>query len=324
MARIQFKPDVLEALTEQLGMFNPSGLNDDVRADMRDKPFIAVDPEHAHEVDDAIRVKRHAGGSFTVEVAIADGSQLSNNQKLIDEAIQKRASQYDLPAEPHTIPMLPRHVGLGLGLAGNTARALVVSRYFTRDLDPTNHITITPAEISVLNTTYEEFGLHCQKNRYAHTEDPIVGFQHHFKYVHGLNYLGPNTIWNAESSKRFSKKLVESYMVMANIAVAKWATDQQLPILFRNFDGTNPWDQEDDVGLGVYSAQAGVHHGIRRITAQDAAYMHATSPLRRAPDLVNHLQIGSHISGAELPYTHTSLETLSQHFNYRTAESDAA
>jgi ribonuclease R len=317
MARIPFTPDIMIALADRLDMFQPAGLNDNRRidktADRTGPPFMAIDPANATEIDDAIRVRRHRSGSFTVEVAIADGSQLATHSQLIQDAVDMRASTYDMP---FSVPMLPSKATGTLNLRGYTSRALVVSRRFSKDLEPADEVSIEPASVSVENTSYEEFGLRSHQNYRFREEDPLICFQRMYRFIHGRDHISPREIDNAEISKRFANKLVATYMVLANIAVADWSRQRGVPILFRNFD---PEEYERrDKAVGVYSVLSGVHADIRRQSGLDSAtYTHATSPLRRAVDLVNHLQIGHYLADATLPYTVADLEELSEHFNYR-------
>lgn len=313
MARIEFTPEIIDALADQLKMFKPDGLNDDIRADLTDRPFLAIDPANATEIDDAIRVTRHRSGSFTVEVAIADASQVIGHDQVIDDAVDMRASSYDLP---FTVRMLPKSVTTNLNLEGYTARALVVSRHYTRDLEPADDVSLRPASITVNNVSYQEFG-QCSRRAYdPNQEDPMIQFQRKYRQMHGREYISPRDIGDAETGAKFAYKLVATYMVLANIAVANWAEQCQVPILFRNFD-PQEYENRDEIAVGTYSTTPNTHAGIKSIVAEEATYTHATSPLRRAVDLVNHLQIGSRLGGLELPYSTAGLDKLSQHFNDR-------
>jgi ribonuclease R len=312
MTRINFTPEMIDVLTDQLDIFKPAGANDNQRVEMTGRPFLAIDPGHASEIDDAIRVSRLRGGSFLVEVAIADGSQLNGQNEVIKQAIDMRSTSYDLP---HRVPMLPAKVTSVLNLQGYTSRAIVVSRRYSKDLEPSETVTIQPASIKVDNTTYARFGLHTKQTIQPHKENPLIQFQRMYRQMNGRDYISPRNIENPEIGAKFASKLVATYMVLANLAVANWAAQNQVPILYRNFDPTEY--ERRDQALGTYSTVSGVHTGIREAKRSDA-YTHATSPLRRAVDLVNHLQIGRYLGGSELAYSKTELQELSTHFNTRT------
>ncbi|HTM45024.1 MAG TPA: ribonuclease R [Polyangiaceae bacterium] len=85
------------------------------RKDLRDVPFLTIDPEDARDHDDAICAERHGDG-FRVYVAIADVSEYVQPGSPLDEEALKRSFTLYLP--DRAVPMLPS------ALAGNVCSLL--------------------------------------------------------------------------------------------------------------------------------------------------------------------------------------------------------
>lgn len=74
------------------------------RKDLRDVPFLTIDPVDARDHDDAVCVQRHADG-FRAYIAIADVSEYVTLGSALDEEALKRGCTIYLP--DRAIPMLP-------------------------------------------------------------------------------------------------------------------------------------------------------------------------------------------------------------------------
>jgi exoribonuclease R len=291
-----------------IGVFKPNGLNDDRRDDLTlEAPFLAVDDLSAFEIDDAIRVRQYCHGGFTVEVAIADGSQLADSPDIVSDAITARWSEYGLSSE-QTVPMLPLPVIRQLELRGREpVRALVVRRDYTDQARVAGPITIKPAFISVENITPQQLTTNFSGRYQRRGEQPVVRFAR----IWGEQLRRNNSrVLEREGSYKCGAHVVEAYMALANSAFPHWAKAQAIPIPFRSFDPTQPtWDQArgEHVAYGHYTHNPEPHHMFRHL---GSLYMHMTSPLRRAPDLVTHIQVGSFLAGRELPYDQGDIQDI--------------
>lgn len=140
--------------------------------------------------------------------------------------------------------------------------------------------------------------------------------------------------------------IVQELMIAANAAVAGYAIDAELPILFRNHL-RNPVAPSDVDRLADLAAalstvtttaelaalQGQLNTAISKATygatvrghigLQVPAYTHATSPLRRYADLVTQRQLLAHLDGTGLPYTAEQLVTIAHALAAITAERDA-
>ena len=96
-------------------LFSPAVLDDAQRAskerdttfrhDHTDRPVFTIDGDDAKDFDDAIDLKTHADGTFTLYVHIADVSFFVTKDSLVDREAYDRATSVYLPGK--VIPMLP-------------------------------------------------------------------------------------------------------------------------------------------------------------------------------------------------------------------------
>ncbi|MBT0668967.1 ribonuclease R [Novosphingobium profundi] len=80
-------------------------LNPDTREDLRHLPIVAIDPSDARDHDDAIWAKPNASGGFDALVAIADVSFYVRPGGAIDREARKRGNSVYFP--DRVVPMLP-------------------------------------------------------------------------------------------------------------------------------------------------------------------------------------------------------------------------
>ncbi|MEM6788092.1 MAG: VacB/RNase II family 3'-5' exoribonuclease [Myxococcota bacterium] len=103
------------------------------REDLRDIPFVTIDPADARDHDDAVWVERDEAGRYHAWIAIADVSHYVTAGSDLDESARRRAFSVYLP--DRAVPMLPRALSGSLCslLAGEERLCLCV--YVA--LDPT-------------------------------------------------------------------------------------------------------------------------------------------------------------------------------------------
>ncbi|MFC6080999.1 RNB domain-containing ribonuclease [Sphaerisporangium aureirubrum] len=130
--------------------------------------------------------------------------------------------------------------------------------------------------------------------------------------------------------------IVQETMIAANAALATWAIEHDVPILFRNHTAAAAapaaWDLAEDLVVAL-AADPGVLKATRdrlalivRPATYEAtarghyaltlpAYTHATSPLRRYADLVTQRQIFAALDGRTPPYTVAELDQVAGELN---------
>jgi ribonuclease R len=96
------------------------------RADLRDVPFMTIDPETARDFDDAVALQSMPGGIHRIWVAVADVSHYLREGTAIDKEARSRGCSLYLPNR--AIPMLPEALSGNICslLAGQDRLAMVV------------------------------------------------------------------------------------------------------------------------------------------------------------------------------------------------------
>ncbi|QSB13342.1 RNB domain-containing ribonuclease [Natronosporangium hydrolyticum] len=131
--------------------------------------------------------------------------------------------------------------------------------------------------------------------------------------------------------------IVQELMIAANEAAARWAVAREVPLLFRNHRPGAASREEVSEQLSevttatpgaqllpaaqqlasmlrpaVYEPWAGGHFGLNL-----PAYTHATSPLRRYPDLVTQRMLFAAVAGAPAPYQLDTVAEMAATLNLR-------
>ncbi|MEO3976930.1 RNB domain-containing ribonuclease [Streptomyces sp. CAU 1734] len=141
----------------------------------------------------------------------------------------------------------------------------------------------------------------------------------------------------AAGERTVGYKIVQECMIAANTAVAGWAAERDLPVLFRNHSAARVAPPRevllDDLGLALSEGSDAHLEALRERTllvlrAAEYAphmrghwglnlpgYVHATSPLRRYADLVVQRVIFSHLDGVPGPYADAGLRAVAESLN---------
>jgi ribonuclease R len=125
--------------------------------------------------------------------------------------------------------------------------------------------------------------------------------------------------------------MIQELMILTNVAVATYAVEHDIPMLFRNHEARSAApDREALIRqiaeatstpiIDLTSLQQRTHMLFNRASYGASllghyglnvpAYLHFTSPIRRYADLVIHQQIRAHLKGEPLPYTKEGLEAV--------------
>jgi len=103
------------------------------REDFRPVTTFTIDPRDAKDFDDAISIRRLAGGNFEVGVHIADVTHYVTPGTIIDKEAQSRATSVYLV--DRTVPMLPEHLCNGICSLRPDEEKLTFSAIFELDAD---------------------------------------------------------------------------------------------------------------------------------------------------------------------------------------------
>ncbi|MBK8481893.1 MAG: VacB/RNase II family 3'-5' exoribonuclease [Proteobacteria bacterium] len=118
------------------------------RVDLRDRPFVTIDPETARDFDDAVAMEPGPGGTTRVWVAVADVSHYVTAGSALDEEARRRAFSVYLP--DRAIPMLPTALSAGIcSLLPQQDRLAMVVRL---DVDPTGSVVESDCMAAVIHS----------------------------------------------------------------------------------------------------------------------------------------------------------------------------
>ena len=106
----EFPSDALRQAEQTSEVVSQSDLAD--RIDLRDRPFLTIDPETARDFDDALCIERGPGDGIRVWVAVADVSHYVTLDDALDREAQIRGVSVYLP--DRVIPMLPHKLSAGI------------------------------------------------------------------------------------------------------------------------------------------------------------------------------------------------------------------
>tara|TARA_B110000211_G_scaffold103149_1_gene120012 strand:+ start:2973 stop:5075 length:2103 start_codon:yes stop_codon:yes gene_type:complete len=328
------------------------------RVDYRDLSFMTIDGADARDFDDAVYCERKKSGEWRLMVAIADVSHYVRPDDVLDVEAQTRATSIYFPG--HVVPMLPETLSNGLcSLNPDVDRLAIVC-----DMTINAKGIVISSEFSegVIHSharlTYDQANAVAVKRQskmardVANTNPDII---EHIKNLHELyNVLIParskrgaidfdtqELKFNLNKNKKIASmspvirndahKMIEEFMLCANVATANFLDEHKIPSLFRSHDG--PTDKKLTALREFLSEKGLVLAGGDKPTSQhynqlmnkidgrgDAsiirtmllrsqsqadyspkndghfglaydAYAHFTSPIRRYPDLLAHRAI---------------------------------
>ena len=229
------------------------------RTDLRELPIVTIDGEQARDFDDAVFVRKQGSG-YELFVSIADVAYYVRPECAIDQEAYARATSVYFP--DRAIPMLPEALSNGLCslnpnedrltktvcLEINAKGEAIRSRFFDSVIRSHERMTYTDVRRILVDndagtlTRYknlvdqfklmEELALLIYETRRARgnldfdlPEAEIV-----------LDLQGvPENIVRAE--RNVAHRIIEEFMIGANEAVARYLTEQKIPLLYRVHEG---------------------------------------------------------------------------------------
>ncbi|MFD1215672.1 ribonuclease R [Microbulbifer celer] len=330
------------------------------RADLRHLPFVTIDGEDAKDFDDAVYCEKGKSGSWRLYVAIADVSHYVEPDSALDQEAQIRATSVYFPGR--VVPMLPESLSNGLCSLNPRVDRLVMVCEMT--IDKSGKMTGYTFSEGVIHSharlTYN------QVNAFITAPDSSLGqktarqLKDTAPHIHALHQLyavlkkarkkrgamdfeRPEVKFEFTEGRKIERivpvirndahKMIEEFMLSANVATADFLEKQKMPALFRVHDG--PRDKkltalraflgEKGLKLAGGNKPSPVHYDqlmssiehrpdaqtirtmmLRSLSQAEyspqnrghfglvySAYAHFTSPIRRYPDLLVHRAIRS-------------------------------
>ncbi len=345
------------------------------RLDLRDLPLVTIDGEDARDFDDAVHAEQLDDGAWRLWVAIADVSYYVEPDSPLDKEAQERATSVYFPSQ--VIPMLPEALSNGLcSLNPNVDRlcmvcemvigadGLVTSHQFHQAvMNSKARLTYTQVAsmlvdgdnelrqqyAAVLPGLESMYGLY-QTMLAARQQRGAIDFeltetQFIFDDQRKIQAIEPR-------ERNDAHRLIEEFMVAANVSAAQYILSHEVPALFRIHETPS---EEKLSGLREFLAELGLKLGggddpkprdyatlLQAASRRDDghllqtvmlrsmkqamyspdnvghfglaldAYAHFTSPIRRYPDLVVHRAIVHILNQKKTTKWHYSHETMVQ------------
>ncbi|MBI4005843.1 MAG: ribonuclease R [Gammaproteobacteria bacterium] len=323
------------------------------RSDLRNLPIVTIDGEDARDFDDAVYCERQGTG-WRLLVAIADVSHYVKPGTALDEEAELRGNSVYFPRR--VIPMLPEILSNGLcSLKPNVDRlCLVCELNINKQGKVKNYRFLEGVISSAARLTYTQVAAMLvdkdvsSRKHYKSLLPHLENLYHLYQLVH--KHRRSNAVIDFESTEtRFvfdvnggveniqsyerndAHRLIEEFMLSANVAAAEFLIKHEMPVLFRiheipkeeklkdlraflgelglSLGGGEEPSAKDYANLLDHIKKRDDRHLIETVLLRSLplavysadnvghfglafpVYTHFTSPIRRYPDLLIHRAI---------------------------------
>ncbi len=345
-------PDAFpDAVLEEAETATPAG--PEGREDLRHLPLVTIDPSDARDHDDAVLARPDADpanpGGFVLLVAIADVAQYVRPGSALDREARKRGNSVYFP--DRVVPMLPDRLSGDLCSLheGVDRPCIALHMRISAEGRKIGHRFSRAIMRSVASLSYEEVQA-AQDGAVTDRTAPLIEtviaplYAAHAALARARALRQPleidlpeRRIVLSEEGKVLSvafreslpaHRLIEEFMVLANVAAAETLVEKRTPLLFRVHEEPNPdklealRDVAEAAGLSLAKGQVLTTAHLNRLLSQAegtdhdelinlstlramtqayyaaqnfghfglslAKYAHFTSPIRRYSDLIVH------------------------------------
>ncbi len=320
----------------------------DDRRDLRELPFVTIDGQDARDFDDAIYCRRTRDG-YVLYVAIADVAHYVRPRTTLDVAARERGTSVYFPAR--VIPMLPEVLSNGIcSLNPAVDRlALVCELRYDANGERTRARFFNAVIRSHARLTYDavapRLGLQeaeSEEDRMLQAAYALYGCLRTQREARGaldIDTVEPLFVFDdarkiariEARTRNDAHRLIEEFMIAANIAAAEFLLRHKRPTLFRVHAVPDAQKIESlrlflqEIGLALGGGEIPSAQDFARVLAASKqrpdralletvllrslklavytpdnighfglslpAYLHFTSPIRRYPDLLAHRAI---------------------------------
>ncbi len=351
-----------EAAIEQAESFQDQIPTEDLedRLDLRHLPLVTIDGEDARDFDDAVYAEKLNNGNWRLWVAIADVSSYVSPDSPLDVEAKSRGTSVYFPSQ--VIPMLPEALSNGLcSLNPHVDRLCMVCEMVINVKGKTESYQFHQAVMnSKHRLTYNKVAAMlidddtALKQQYSDIFPTLECMYELFQTMLGsreqrgaIDFEMTETQFLFDDNKKIQSivprerndahKLIEEFMVAANVAAAKFLLQNKIPALYRihetpseeKLEGLRDFLGELGLMLGGGAEPQPGHYASLLSNAKKRAdghllqtvmlrslkqavyspdnvghfglaleeYAHFTSPIRRYPDLMVHRAIKHLITG---------------------------
>ncbi len=231
------------------------------RKDFSGNKIVTIDGEDAKDFDDAVEVKKLKNGNYYLGVHIADVSHYVKPDSMLDKEAFKRGTSVYLP--DRAIPMLPQILSNDIcSLRPNKIR---LTFSVIMEINPEGKIVKRKFYKSFIKSykrmTYSEVQkiLEGDKKLQKKYEDLVPQFflmaelceiLYKARRKRGaidfdlpeekFEFKGKNVIGVYKASRFLSHRIIEEFMIAANISVAEFLTERGYPLLYRVHEPPDP------------------------------------------------------------------------------------
>ncbi|MDP1665729.1 MAG: ribonuclease R [Methylobacter sp.] len=272
------------------------------RVDLRKTPLVTIDGEDARDFDDAVYCQKTPKG-WKLLVAIADVSHYVQINSALDKEAQKRSTSVYFPEQ--VIPMLPEILSNGLcSLNPHVDRLCMVcelyineegqvtrSRFF--DAVMSSHARLTYTEVAKMLVDGDKALAEKYKALMPHLQElyalyKVMRVSREKRGAMDFDTQETRIVFGAERKiekivpvvRNDAHKLIEEFMITANMAAARFLNSKKMPKLLRIHDGPSA---DKLLNLKTFLGELGLSlGGGAKPTPLD--YMHLIESIKDRPD----------------------------------------
>jgi ribonuclease R len=293
-----------EALLEEIKSFSEEVPEEAKanRVDLRDTPLVTIDGEDARDFDDAVFCKKTAKG-WKLLVAIADVSHYVQVNAALDQEAKNRSTSVYFPEK--VIPMLPEILSNGLcSLNPHVDRLCMVcellidsqghilrSSFFEGVMR--SHARLTYTEVAKMLVDHDKTLAKKYKDLLPHLEElyalyRVMRLSREQRGAMDFDTQETRIIFGKDRKidrivplvRNDAHKLIEEFMIAANMAAARFLNKKKIPKLLRIHEGPSA---DKLLGLQSFLGELGLRLGGGfKPTPLD--YMHLTQSIKGRPD----------------------------------------
>jgi ribonuclease R len=233
-----------------------------LRPDFRELPIVTIDGETAKDFDDAVFVRQHGGGTWELQVHIADVAQYVISGSALDLEARLRGTSVYFP--DRAVPMLPQELSSDICSLRPGEDRLVLSCIMMIDSEgeilsyevtqgvirSVSRMTYTQvhAIISGDQTTREQFAPLVPEFEQMYELARLLNRKRQRRGSIDFDLPEPVIEFNAQgamqsivrSERSWANRLIEEFMLSANECVASWLQNLDVPSLYRIHEKPEP------------------------------------------------------------------------------------
>lgn len=309
------------------------------REDLRYLQTITIDGDETLDFDDAVSLEETKTG-FIVGIHIADVSCFIPPNSVLEKAAFRRATSIYC-ADKH-YPMLPINISQDVASLkeGEERPALsflieydneqkIVSRSIKRSvIVVSKRLTYDQADDILCNSQSDTSSLHHLLNKLWNIASSVEerrfeagAIQFDRREMNAKLLANRKVTLQSASEDTPAHRLVSELMILANETAALFASNNDIPLIFRSQEPPDCNIEETSLGIPEGPAREYFMRGLLKRSEMSPypsshfglglnAYTQVTSPIRRAVDLISQRQITQYLIDGKVPYSHQQVTEL--------------